>query len=78
MFVKLQILQQKFNEFMRDLIASEERIRHLNALGNSLIAEKHSDSSVIKSRLQEINQQWAGVKELAENRKEVSTRNLRL
>ena len=66
----LQILQQKFNDFIRDLIASEEKITHINMMAGSLVSSGHSDSQLIKKRQDMINRMWAEVKEVAQSRQE--------
>jgi len=66
----VQILQQKFNDFVRDLHASEERVTQINTLASSLTASEHSESTTIKRRQNDINVMWEAVKELAENRQQ--------
>ena len=56
---------------MRDLLASEERVTQINAKASSLTAAGHSDSPAIARRQHDINEMWAGVKELADTRQKV-------
>ena len=66
----LQVLQKKFDDFIRDLSVSEERINNLNAMSSKLTGMGHSRSSDINKRCEEINQMWRDVKELAQARQE--------
>ena len=65
-----QVLQKKFDDFVRDLSVSEERINNINTIGSKLTGMGHSKSNEINKRCEEINHMWREVKELAQARQE--------
>jgi len=65
-------LQQKFEEFLREVAAYEEHIDHINQTSDALTASGHSDSTQIQHEQQHVNNMWAELKELANGRLEVS------
>ncbi len=66
------MLQQKFDDFLRDLQANEERVTHINVMKDTLVEGRHSCSDQITERCSAINAMWFEVRELAQARHEVS------
>ena len=66
-----QILQQKFDDFLRDLHASEDRVTQINTMASNLISERHPESEAIKNKRDEINHMWSSVKEVSQARQDV-------
>ena len=66
----VQVLQKKFDDFLRDLAASEERISKVNVKAEELTSGGHGDTKRIQQRCTDINAAWNDVKELAEARRE--------
>lgn len=65
------MLQQKFDNFLHDLQANEERVSHINMMCETLVTANHGNSRKIQKRNEDINIMWADVKDLAQNRQEV-------
>ena len=70
----VQILQQKFEDFIHEINASEERVTNISSKAEAMIEGKHFESENIKQREEEIKQMWAELKEVTHARQEVSTR----
>ena len=70
------MLRQKFDDFMHDLVASEERVNNVCTTATTLSSGGHSEAEVIQRRSDEISQMWAEVKDAAEARKEVRDHSL--
>lgn len=68
----LQILQQKFEDFIRELNSGEERITAINNTATTMCNAKHFETNNIEKRRSEINQMWSELKEVAHARQEVS------
>ena len=68
-----QILQQKFDEFLREIAAYEEHIDHINQTADALTASGHSESPTIQQEQQHVNYLWSELKDLASGRLEVSS-----
>lgn len=60
-----------FNDFMKDLQVSEERVNNINAMAHTLAGSGHRQTEAIRARCNEINKMWAEVKDLAQARQEV-------
>ena len=68
--ISFQVLQQKFNDFLRDLEASEDRVSNVQNMCDKLVSNNHSQSHAIQERTQQIQAMWVDVKELAQARQE--------
>ncbi|CAH1792768.1 unnamed protein product [Owenia fusiformis] len=66
----VEVLIQKFDDFIRDLNANEDRITNINNMAHSLTTERHSESRSIQRRCDEINKMWVELKELSLSRQE--------
>ena len=64
----VQMLQQKFNDFIHDLTVCEEKVKHLNVAATSLTSSGHSESRAIKDRLELISRMWTNVNDLTQSR----------
>ena len=71
-FYCLQVLQQKFEDFVRDIHSNEDRVSHINVMAETLTKEKHPESNAITQRCDEINTMFGDLREVADSRKEVS------
>jgi len=74
----LQILQQKFDEFLHEVAAYEEHIEHITQTSDALTASGHSESPQIQKEQQHIIYLWTELKELANGRLEVDIVQLSL
>jgi len=72
------MLRQKFDDFMRDLVASEERVNNVRTMATTLTSGGHNESETIQQRSDEISQMWAEVKDTTEARKEVREQSVSL
>lgn len=68
----VQILQQKFEDFMHELSASEERVTNISNKAEAMIEAGHYESEKIKQREEEVKQMWIDLKEVTHARQEVS------
>ena len=68
----LQILQQRFEDFLHDLTSNEDRVVNVLAKADNMLSTNHFDSEKIQQRASEIKQMWADLKEVAEARRDVS------
>ena len=68
----VELLQQKFDNFLRDLQSNEERVSTVRTLSDFLISDKHSASPKIEERCNEVVQMWNDVNSSAVARQEVS------
>ncbi|XP_044739331.1 spectrin beta chain, non-erythrocytic 1 isoform X2 [Chrysoperla carnea] len=66
----VELLIQTFDTFHARLVASEGRVTVIQEIGNALIAKKNPDSEKIKLKLDETQQLWEGLKDLAQARQE--------
>jgi vacuolar-type H+-ATPase subunit I/STV1 len=65
-------MQRKFEEFVRSLSASEERISNVHAMAGNLISHDHAEQKLIKAKCDEVDRMWNETKELAQARLEVN------
>eukprot|EP00042_Codosiga_hollandica_P029214 m.159345 g.159345 ORF g.159345 m.159345 type:complete len:2437 (+) comp53015_c0_seq1:84-7394(+) len=63
-----ELIQKKFDEFLKDLVANEARINSINELANTFIEHGHSDAQLIQSRQDALNRRWRALQELAAER----------
>ena len=70
MFSFSQVLQKRFDEFIRDLNNSEERVSTISTMSQTLTSQGHRESTAIQKRCDEINSQWVEVKDIAQARQE--------
>ncbi|XP_033735465.1 spectrin beta chain, non-erythrocytic 5-like isoform X2 [Pecten maximus] len=66
----VEMLQQKFEDFIHDLNSSEERITKVETMGTTMIEAEHFESEKIKMRLEEINQMWLELKDVTKARQD--------
>ena len=66
-------MQRKFEEFVRSLSASEERISNVHAMADNLISRDHAEQRLIKTKCNEVDHMWNETRELAQARLEVSS-----
>lgn len=71
MFCFFCLCVQTFDTFLSGLSASEGRVAACLSSGKALIAEKNPESSRIQVKLEETQQLWDDLKELAHARQEV-------
>jgi len=73
MFIRPQLLIEKFREFARDTTnTGSERVAATNAVCDQLIGTGHSDAATIAEWKDQINQSWADLLELIDTRTKVS------
>ena len=63
-----EVIQKKFDEFLKDVAANETRVTTVNELANKFVQQGHSDAPVIQARRQDLNKRWHTLQELAANR----------
>ncbi|KAK2560477.1 Spectrin beta chain [Acropora cervicornis] len=66
----VETLLKKFEDFMRDLVTSGERIAVLTAQAQALLDEGNSEEEAIESRMEEICSMWDTLKERTNSRLE--------
>ncbi|XP_076029013.1 spectrin beta chain, non-erythrocytic 5 kst isoform X3 [Oratosquilla oratoria] len=66
----VEILIQKFESFMTTLMASEEKVIHIKTTGKQHIEDKHPEPERIQEKIDEVQQLWEDLKELASARQE--------
>ncbi|XP_061172689.1 spectrin beta chain, non-erythrocytic 5-like [Saccostrea echinata] len=66
----VEVLQQKFEDFLHDLNSSEERVTNINVMATEMIEANHFESEAIKKKSEEVTQQWSELKEVAKARQE--------
>lgn len=72
-FVFLSFVSQAFDSFLSGLSGSEGRVASCLESGRALVAEGNPDSDRIQAKLEETQQLWDDLKELAHARQEVCT-----
>lgn len=63
-------MQRKFEEFVRSLTASEERISTVHAMADNLVSHGHAEHKLIRAKCSEVDVMWSETKELAQARLE--------
>ncbi|KAK3093468.1 hypothetical protein FSP39_016126 [Pinctada imbricata] len=66
----VEVLQQKFEDFLHELDTSEERITNITTMAKAMTEDNHFESEAIKKRSEEIVQMWAELREVAKARQE--------
>ncbi|XP_067682927.1 spectrin beta chain, non-erythrocytic 5-like isoform X3 [Haliotis asinina] len=66
----IEVLQQRFEDFVHELSSNEERVNSVLAMAQNMISSDHFESTKIKTRAEEIRQIWSELKELADARRE--------
>eukprot|EP00043_Microstomoeca_roanoka_P018637 m.201569 g.201569 ORF g.201569 m.201569 type:complete len:2469 (+) comp16866_c1_seq3:1085-8491(+) len=61
-------IQKKFDDFVKDLTANESRVQSANKLADSLVNHGHADAETISARRSALNQRWATLQNLAQQR----------
>ena len=64
-----QVLQKKFDDFVHELAASEDRVQHVAKLATTRISEGHSAKEAIEERRTVLLQLWENVKVASGQRK---------
>ncbi|XP_070377881.1 spectrin beta chain, non-erythrocytic 1-like isoform X1 [Dermacentor albipictus] len=67
---RVEILMQKFDVFLTTLQGSEDRVRLVQQLGRTLIAERHPQSDTVAKRCAEVAKLWEECKECAASRQD--------
>ncbi|KAH7971901.1 hypothetical protein HPB52_003666 [Rhipicephalus sanguineus] len=67
---RVEILMQKFDVFLTTLQGSEDRVRLVQQLGRTLIAERHPQSEAVAKRCTEVAKLWEECKECAASRQD--------
>ena len=68
----VELLIQKFDSFLLSLAASGGRVTSCISTGHALIAEGNPEHERIQAKLDETQQQWEDLRELAHARQEVN------
>ncbi|XP_055956724.1 spectrin beta chain, non-erythrocytic 2 isoform X1 [Patella vulgata] len=66
----IEILQQKFEDFIHDLNSKEDRVTKVVTMGKTMIDNNHFEKTKIQKRSDEITQMWNELKEVAQARQE--------
>lgn len=62
--------QKKFDDFEKDMISKEVRIRELTLLAEKLKIEHYREYEMIREMIERLNQKWTNLKTMSEQRKE--------
>ncbi|EDQ91836.1 uncharacterized protein MONBRDRAFT_14504 [Monosiga brevicollis MX1] len=65
-----EVLQKKFDDFHKDLVANESRVLTANSLAEKLIAAQHSDTPAITEKRDGLNERWEQLLQASELRGE--------
>lgn len=63
-----EIIQKKFDDFLKDLAANETRVNVANDLAKKFIDQGHSEKVAIEARQEALNKRWGGLQDLAKQR----------
>lgn len=66
----VEVLQRKFDEFLKDLNNQQYRIAEVNQVADKLVAGGHPDAPTIVQKKEDLNEAWRRLKDLAATRKE--------
>ncbi|XP_065916481.1 spectrin alpha chain, non-erythrocytic 1-like [Dysidea avara] len=66
----VEMLQKKFDDFQKDLVANQVRVENINNLADKLSREGHPDQQLIESRKQSVNESWEELQQLAKHKGE--------
>nr|XP_022333961.1 spectrin alpha chain, non-erythrocytic 1-like isoform X4 [Crassostrea virginica] len=66
----VEVLQQKFEDFLHDLNSSEDRVISVTAMATEMIDNKHFETEAIQKRSAEVVHTWNELKEVAKARQE--------
>ncbi|KAA0192470.1 hypothetical protein HAZT_HAZT000963, partial [Hyalella azteca] len=66
----VELLIQKFESFMTSLAANDAKVARIKTEGDKLLEDKHPDSDQISAKLEEVEQLWEDLRELASARQE--------
>ncbi len=66
----VEMLQKNFADFMKDVQANESSIAQVNQMADKLLAERHPDAELIRSRQESVNEGWSDLRTLAKYREE--------
>lgn len=66
----VEVLQRKFDEFLKELGNHQYRITEVNHAADKLLDEAHPDSQTISSKRDEVNDAWHRLSTLAATRRE--------
>lgn len=66
----MEVLQRKFDEFLKDLSNQQYRIGEVNQAADKLVSEGHPDSETIQQKKEDLNEAWRRLNDLAATRKE--------
>jgi spectrin alpha len=60
-----ELIQKKFDDYLKDLAANEARVASVNDLANKFVQQGHSDSAIIQARREELNSNWLKLQQVA-------------
>jgi len=66
----VEVLQKKFDEFLKDLQNHEDKVAEVNSLAEGLVAEGHPEEATIRQKQAEVNEAWQRLRELTLVRQE--------
>eukprot|EP00051_Salpingoeca_urceolata_P021153 m.326944 g.326944 ORF g.326944 m.326944 type:complete len:2477 (-) comp19745_c14_seq3:188-7618(-) len=64
-----EVIQKKFDDFLKDLAANESRVQGVNELANLFVTQGHSDAAVIEEKRDSLNTRWGSLQTMAEARR---------
>ena len=65
-----EVIQKKFDDFLKDLAANETRVNVANQLARKFVEQGHSDTPVIQQRQKALNDRWARLQDMAAQREQ--------
>ncbi|BFZ07506.1 hypothetical protein BsWGS_10543 [Bradybaena similaris] len=66
----VEVLQQRFEDFLHDLNNNSDRITHIVTMSKSMIEAGHFESEGIRARTKVIESQWAELREVSQARQD--------
>ncbi|XP_059148013.1 spectrin beta chain, non-erythrocytic 2-like isoform X3 [Physella acuta] len=66
----IEVLQQRFDDFLHDLSSNEDRVTQLVTTGQAMVDAGHFKANGIQSKMKDITGQWAELKEIAQARQD--------
>jgi len=61
----VEVLQKKFDEFLKDLQNHEDKVAEVNNLAEGLVAEGHPEEDTIRHKQKEVNEAWQRLRQLS-------------
>jgi spectrin alpha len=66
----VEVLQRKFDEFLKELGNHQYRISEVNQAADKLVEERHPEQETIYNKREEVNDSWHRLNTLAATRRE--------